>query len=96
VSGLFSVNLRLRSRRGFSTFAPDVGAEWEFVSRCRSGPCDVVWTYLDYPTARTRLRWKAGSYGGSASGKMGIGCGSALVMTAASLRMRVTDAEVIG
>jgi Trypsin-like peptidase domain len=96
VSGLFSVKLRLRSRRGFSTFAPDVGAEWEFVPTCGSGPCDDVWSYLDYPTVRTRLRWKAGGYRGSDSGRMGIRCGSALVMTATSIRMRVTDADVIG
>jgi Trypsin-like peptidase domain len=96
VSGLFSVVLRLDSRRGFSTFAPDVGAEWEFDPRCRSGPCDVVWTYIDYPTVRTKLRWKAGRYRGSDSGKMDIRCGSAPVMTNASIRMSVTDADVIG
>jgi Trypsin-like peptidase domain len=96
VSGLFSVKLRLASRRGFSRFAPDVGAEWEFDSRCRSGPCDVVWTYIDYPTVRNTLRWKAGRYRGSDSGRMNIRCGSASVMTNASIRMSVTDADVIG
>jgi hypothetical protein len=96
VSGLFSVKLRLDSRHGFSAFAPDVGGEWEFDPRCRSGQCDLVWTYIDYPTVRTRLRWKAGSYRGSDSGKMDIRCGSAPVMTIASIRMRVTDADVIG
>jgi len=90
------VELRLGSRRGFSTFAPDVGAEWEFDPRCRSGACDVVWTYIDYPTVRTKLPWKAGRYRGSDSGKMDIRCGRAPVMTNASIRMSVTDADVIG
>jgi hypothetical protein len=96
VSGLFSVTLRLGSHGGFSTFAPDVGAEWEVVPRCQSGPCDVVWTYLDHPSVRTKLLWRAGSYRGSDRGNVGIGCGSATVMTVATIRMQVTDADVIG